>query len=30
MVKKAMEEAADLSVPLAVEFGHGKNWLEAH
>jgi len=30
LVKQAMEGAADLSVPLVVEFGHGKNWLEAH
>ncbi|MDX2004698.1 MAG: exodeoxyribonuclease III [Meiothermus sp.] len=26
----AMREAAQLKVPLEVEVGHGKNWLEAH
>jgi DNA polymerase I-like protein with 3'-5' exonuclease and polymerase domains len=25
-----MEGAADLAVPLAVDFGHGASWLEAH
>ena len=29
-VKVEMEGAADLSVPLKVEAGSGKNWLEAH
>ncbi|MBL6720814.1 MAG: DNA polymerase I [Planctomycetes bacterium] len=30
MVREAMEGAADLAVPLAVDFGHGASWLEAH
>ncbi|WP_417601138.1 DNA polymerase I [Owenweeksia hongkongensis] len=30
IIKSAMENAVDLKVPLTVEFGHGKNWLEAH
>ncbi|QDV08068.1 DNA polymerase I [Planctomycetes bacterium Poly30] len=30
MVKDAMENAVALDVPLNVDFGHGKNWLEAH
>ena len=30
MVKDAMENAVSLDVPLNVDFGHGKNWLEAH
>ncbi len=29
-VKKCMEQAASLSVPLVVECGHGKQWKEAH
>lgn len=29
-VKRLMEEAIELKVPLEVEFGIGKNWLEAH
>jgi len=30
LVRKAMEEACVLDVPLQVDFGQGKNWLEAH
>ena len=30
MVRGAMENAVELSVPLNVDFGHGANWLEAH
>ena len=30
LVKDAMEHAMTLSVPLKVEIGAGKNWLEAH
>ncbi|MFO0388760.1 MAG: DNA polymerase I [Alphaproteobacteria bacterium] len=30
LVKKCMEQAASLSVPLVVECGHGKQWKEAH
>ena len=30
IVKKCMEGAAALSVPLEVEIGTGSNWLEAH
>jgi len=30
LVKDAMESAMKLSVPLRVEVGSGKNWLEAH
>ncbi|MDP6540524.1 MAG: DNA polymerase I [Planctomycetota bacterium] len=30
VVRACMEGAADLRVPLAVEFGWGANWLEAH
>ncbi len=30
VVKEAMENAADLSVRLLVEYGTGTNWLEAH
>jgi DNA polymerase I len=30
IVKQAMENAVSLSVPLDVEMGVGKNWLEAH
>jgi DNA polymerase I-like protein with 3'-5' exonuclease and polymerase domains len=30
MVKDAMEHAMILTVPLKVEIGAGKNWLEAH
>jgi len=30
MVKRRMEGAAELKVPLAVDFGSGANWLEAH
>ena len=29
-VRKVMERAAHLSVPLIVETGHGRNWAEAH
>ncbi|APJ04023.1 DNA polymerase I [Silvanigrella aquatica] len=29
IVKKAMEEAVQFKVPMLVEVGHGKNWLEA-
>jgi DNA polymerase-1 len=30
IVKSKMETAMHLSVPLTVELGVGKNWLEAH
>lgn len=30
LVKEAMEKAIDTKIPLAVEFGEGRNWLEAH
>ncbi|MBQ0049566.1 MAG: DNA polymerase I [Bacteroidales bacterium] len=30
LVKEEMEQAAQLAVPLIVDFGWGKNWLEAH
>ena len=30
LVKDSMETAMSLSVPLRVEVGAGKNWLEAH
>ncbi|MEW6570160.1 MAG: DNA polymerase I, partial [Nitrospirota bacterium] len=30
IVRKEMEEAATLSVPIAVEIKYGKNWAEAH
>lgn len=30
IVKEEMENAASLSVPLEVDIGYGKNWLEAH
>jgi DNA polymerase-1 len=30
MIKKAMESAYELKVPLVVELGTGENWLEAH
>ncbi len=30
MVKKHMEQAAQLSVPLTVETGIGSHWGEAH
>ena len=30
IVKKIMEGAADLSVPLVCDTGTGKNWDEAH
>jgi DNA polymerase-1 len=30
IVKDAMEHAMNLRVPLVVEIGHGRNWLEAH
>jgi len=30
MVKKTMENVMILEVPLLVEIGRGKNWLEAH
>jgi DNA polymerase-1 len=30
LVRECMEGAAELSVPLKVDFGHGKSWLEAH
>ncbi len=30
IVRKEMEGACELSVPLTVEIGTGKNWLEAH
>jgi len=30
LVSDAMENAVELAVPLKVDGGHGKNWLEAH
>ena len=30
LVKKVMENVSELSVPLVVDTGHGKNWNEAH
>ena len=30
MVKKEMENAFKLNVPLVVDIGVGENWLEAH
>ncbi len=30
LVRSAMEGAANLRVPLKVDFGHGRSWLEAH
>ena len=30
IVREQMEGAAELSIPLLVEIGVGKNWLEAH
>jgi DNA polymerase-1 len=30
MIKQEMEQAVVLSVPLEVEIGIGKDWLEAH
>jgi DNA polymerase-1 len=30
MIKHEMENAFKMAVPLVVEMGTGKNWLEAH
>ncbi len=30
LVRRCMEHAVELSVPLKVDFGHGRTWLEAH
>jgi DNA polymerase I-like protein with 3'-5' exonuclease and polymerase domains len=30
LVRDCMMNAVPLRVPLKVDFGHGKNWLEAH
>ncbi|MBI5638978.1 MAG: DNA polymerase I [Nitrospirae bacterium] len=30
LVRKEMEEAVELAVPVKVEIGHGRNWAEAH
>ena len=30
LVRKEMEQAIELSVPIKVDIGVGKNWLEAH
>ena len=30
LVGRCMEQAVELNVPLKVDFGHGRNWLEAH
>jgi len=30
VVKTRMEKVYETSIPLKVEFGFGKNWLEAH
>ena len=29
-VKLLMENVIDLKIPLSVDLGYGKNWLEAH
>jgi DNA polymerase-1 len=30
MVKNSMENAMNLSVPIIVDYGYGKDWYEAH
>jgi DNA polymerase I-like protein with 3'-5' exonuclease and polymerase domains len=30
IVRGKMEKAAELSVPIRVDIGHGNNWAEAH
>ena len=30
MVKKSMENAMSLKVPIIVDYGFGKDWFEAH
>jgi DNA polymerase-1 len=30
LLRQVMESAAELSVPLAVEVGHGRSWADAH
>ena len=30
MVKKSMENAMSLNVPIIVDYGFGKDWFEAH
>jgi DNA polymerase-1 len=30
IIKKCMEEALPLNVPISVDIGTGNNWLEAH
>jgi len=30
LVRREMEAAADLHVPLKADIGYGSNWLEAH
>ncbi len=30
IIKKEMESAFEMSVPLTVDIGEGENWLEAH
>jgi DNA polymerase-1 len=30
IVREKMERAVELSVPIQVDIGHGKNWAEAH
>ena len=30
LVKRSMEQVVELEVPLIVDMGEGKNWLQAH
>ncbi len=30
LVRDCMEHAVELTIPLRVDFGHGRTWLEAH
>ena len=29
-IKSLMESVVDMKIPLSVDIGYGKNWLEAH